>query len=60
MNCVIILIYVIEIIIYAVIAHILMKKHSEFPDFSVGYHMKRAMESKKSGISQIRQQESYV
>ena len=50
MNCVIILIYVIEIIIYAVIAHILMKKHSEFPDFSVGYHMKRAMESKKVGF----------
>lgn len=47
MNCVIILIYVIEIIIYAVIAHILMKKHSEFPDFSVGYHVKEAMESKE-------------
>ena len=43
MNCVIILIYVIEIIIYAVIAHILMKKHSEFPDFSVVYHMKGAI-----------------
>ncbi len=47
MNCVIILIYEIEIIIYAVIAHILMKKHSEFTDFSVGYHMKGAMESKE-------------
>lgn len=40
-------IYIIEIVIYAVMSYILIVKHSEYPDFSVGYHVKTAIESKE-------------
>ncbi len=34
-------------IILGVLAFVLKRKHSEFPDFSVGYHNKKVMENKK-------------
>lgn len=40
-------IYIIEIVIYDVMSYVLIVKHSEYPDYSVGYHVKIAIESKE-------------
>lgn len=47
MDIVILAVYLIEAGIYALTAFIMFKKHSEFPDFSIGYHMKAAIKSKE-------------
>ncbi len=47
MDVIILAVYLIEAGIYALTAFILFKKHSVFPDFSIGYHTRAAMKSKE-------------
>ena len=42
--------YLIESIIFALTAWVLYKKHSRYPDCSVGYHLESAMESEERWI----------
>ena len=47
MDVIILAVYLIEAGIYALTAFVLLKKHSVFPDFSIGYHTKAAVKSKE-------------
>lgn len=47
MNALVLAPFVILGIILAVLSFVLKKKHSEFPDFSVGYHHQAVTESKE-------------
>ena len=45
-NLFICFLYVLEGVIFGVLGFVLKRKHSEFPDFRVGYHDKRFMTDK--------------
>ena len=47
MNPLVFIPFIVLGIILGVLAFVLKRKHSEFPDFSVGYHNKKVMESKE-------------
>lgn len=47
MNPFLLLPFIVLGIILAILAFVLKKKHSAFPDFKVGYHDKRVMENKE-------------
>lgn len=44
----ILLLYIIFAIIVGTLAFVLKKKHSQFPDFKIGYHNKKIMENKET------------
>ena len=39
--------YVVYARVFGILAVVLKRKHTQFPDFRVGYHNKKAMESKE-------------
>lgn len=41
------LIYIVFVCILGILSIVLKKKHTQFPDFSVGYHNKKIMKSKE-------------
>ena len=41
------LLYVVYALVLGILAVVLKRKHTQFPDFRVGYHNKKAMESKE-------------
>ncbi len=43
----VLLLYIVLAVILGVLAFVLKKKHTLFPDFRVGYHDKRVMENKE-------------
>lgn len=44
----VLLLYIVFALILGILAFVLKKKHSQYPDFSVGYHHKKIMESKET------------
>ena len=48
MNLLLLSIYLLEGILFGVLGVALKRKHSNFPDCSMGYHHKRAMASKET------------
>ena len=47
-NYVVLVLYIIFAFILGILAFVLKKKHSRFPDFRVGYHNKKIMENKET------------
>ena len=41
------LLYAVYALVFGILAVVLKRKHTQFPDFRVGYHNKKAMESKE-------------
>ena len=41
------LLYAVYALVLGILAVVLKRKHTQFPDFRVGYHNKKAMESKE-------------
>lgn len=41
------LFYAVYALVLGILAVVLKRKHTQFPDFRVGYHSKKAMESKE-------------
>lgn len=48
MSIIIWILYLVTFVIYLIIGIIFWKKHSQYPDFSVGYHAKEAMKNKET------------
>ena len=47
MKCFVQLLFVVFALILGILTFVLKRKHSNFPDFRVGYHDKRIMENKQ-------------
>ena len=47
-DFILLLIYILEAAILGAIAFIVRSKHSEFPDFKIGYHVKEAEADRES------------
>lgn len=47
-NLFVLLLYIIFALILGILALVLKKKHSQFPDFRVGYHNKKIMVNKET------------
>lgn len=47
-TLIVLLLYIVFAFILGVVSYILKKKHTQFPDFRVGYHHKKLMENKET------------
>ena len=54
------MLYIVFAFILGILSVVLKKKHTQFPDFRVGYHNKKIMENKEIGTMQIMLRGIYV